>query len=540
MENKHILIGTESMNKVVEGVNILNSMVSVTLGPKGKNILIEKHGGLEIVNDGVTIARNIFLEDRLMNLGASMMKNISKNTESDADDGTTTSTVLGAALINVGIMKLNEKKYNIIAFKEAMNKYLERAIEHLTSKSIVIEKDSDLKAVAYISANNDEKLAQLLYDAYNQVGQKGAVTVKTPRTYLPQVTITKGMVYDRGYLSKFFVNDRPNNRFQEHDCLVALVSGTVENAMDVLPLMELAGDAQKPLLIIADKFKDDAIICLTENRLQGFPVCAVNSPGLVDENINYLADLAAVLGGTVLNEKGSNKTIHSAELSDLGIADNAEVYAEHFQLEKEERNEELVAERIAHLEELKNKTKEQFWIDLYDTRLAKLQGGIATIYPGGRSEPEIEDNIQRAKDALGALRSALDGGVIAGGGAALFHTAKWLRQTVVAKSEEEKLALDLMCISLHAPIGQILSNAGVDKDEVMNYIRLKEDFWMGYDVVQDKIVNMYDAGIIDPLKVTVNALSNAVSVAVAVLNMGGSIVLRENVAETEQRRPLFQ
>ena len=533
MKNSIVEQGEHVTEGLARGVNKLADLVKVTLGPKGMNVIIKKSMGPEIVNDGVTIARSVYLKDPLENMGAQVMKQVSLNTDSAAGDGTTTATILAQMIINKGLELLKGENVNIIVLKKEMEFLTEKICEFLKKQAIQIETDEDIFNIAKISANNDDDIATVIAKAYKEVGRKGYIAVREPKTYEIDLEVVKGMVYDRGYLSKLFVTNRKENKCTLEDCLVALVDGEIKGPEEVLALMELAAENQKGLLIIAEKFKNEALTCLISNKMAGFPVCAINSPGIVSENINYLYDIAAYCGGTVLNENGGKSVFGELTIEDFGHCDSIEVGVETTILTNKNPNAEKISERIKFLEDLKSKTKDQFFLDIYDTRLAKLDGGIAVIFPGGRSDLEIIENKLRTEDAVKAIKSALEMGYLPGGGAALYrsisHMGTYMDASNDLISKEAKMAYEILKETLKAPFEQIVMNCGMDvQAKKMCFADL--DFWYGYDAKEDCFVNLKETGIIDPAKVTINALQNAVSVATTTLTTKGCII---NIEEEE-------
>lgn len=537
-QNRTVIVGVDVVKGLANGVNTLANLVKVTLGPKGQNVIIQKSLGPEIVNDGVTIARSVFLKDPLENMGAQMMKQISLNTEAAAGDGTTTSTILGQSIVNSGIELIGDDKINLIVFKKEMELIADDVCNFLIEQTRSVNNDEDIFNIAKISSNNDLEIAQVLVDAYKEVGKDGYITVRDPKTLETTFEVAKGLVYDRGFLSKFFVNDRKNsvNSFRAIDCLVVFVHGDLESAQEVIPLIEIAAEEQKSLFIIADNIKSDAMNCLVSNKLAGFDVCAVNSPGIASEHIHIMNDIISYTGGVILNENGG-KSIYNATIEDFGVCESVEVYMENMIIKVEKPNQEMVDARVEDIKLLMDKTKEPYFLDMYQTRLAKLQGGIAVIYPGGRSDIEIIEKKLRVEDAIKAMKAALEMGFLPGGGTAFVHAATYLKlKSLHEVGAERIIAYNIMIQTLYTPFIQIVLNCGLDPSELINKF-ISYDFWHGYDAKENEFTNMYKAGIIDPTKVSVNALKNAVSVSTNILTSGGAIIL-EGSAE-EERSPLF-
>ena len=523
----------DSIEEVIKGANILGDMVLQTLGPKGKNILIQKSTGPEIINDGVTIGRHVFLDDALQNMGAMMMKQISKNTDDAVSDGTTTSTSLGLAILNLGYESVkNNPNLNTINLKKWLHYWKDEVIKILEEKAIAVT-DENLFHVCMISSNNDEALAKLILDAYKEVGREGYITVAHPISVVPSFKATKGMIYDKGWLSKMFKNNNKEKAFVAEKAKVAYVDGELRDQLHLISILEKGLDDGKnsPIIVVADRFTEDIVALALQNKFAGIEICLVNAPGLVEEQMDYLNDMIAYTGGFIFNQKAS-RTLYDIQEEDFGFVDYAKITDKQFLFKVDSPNKQSVDDRVAELQTKIDETKEDMFRNLYKVRLAKLKSGIAVIYPGGQSDIEIEDNIQRAKDAVGSLKAALEKGVLPGGGIALYRVAQKLTDTThhsVSNERECVIAFETIVTSLHAPLHQILDNCGYteqQKDSIINEISNME-FWNGYNARTEKVENMLESGVIDPLKITISALENAVSVSTAVLNMGGSICLRQ-------------
>ena len=530
--NEHLKT-KDSIEEVIKGANILGDIVLQTLGPKGKNILIEKSTGPEIINDGVTIGKHVFLDDRLQNMGAMMMKQISKNTDDNVSDGTTTATCLGLAILNMGYESIkNNPNLNTINLKKWLHYWKDEVIKILEEKAIDVN-DENLFHVCMISSNNDEVLAKLIMDAYKEVGPEGYITVAHPISVVPSFKATKGMIYDKGWLSKMFKNNNKEKAFVAEKAKVVYVEGELRDQLHLISILEKGLDDGKnsPIIVVADKFTEDIVALALQNKFAGIDLCLVNAPGLVEEQMDYMNDMIAYTGGYIFNQKAS-RTLYEITDEDFGKVDYVKVTDKQFLFKVENPDSVKIEERILELRAKIDETKEKMFQNLYKVRLAKLTSGIAVIYPGGQSDIEIEDNIQRAKDAIGSLKAALEKGVLPGGGIALYRTASILNEAVsnvTAVEKESPIAFHIIFKSLFKPLQTILDNCGYEYEEkakIINEISY-EDFWIGYNARTEKIENMLESGVIDPLKVQISALENAVSVSTAILNMGGSICLRQ-------------
>lgn len=537
--NEHIKVGRESIDRVIEGVNVLADVVSQTLGPKGKNVLLDKSTGPEIINDGVTIARHVFLDDRLQNMGASLMKQISMNTDKSVSDGTTTSTVLGRALINYGYSQLRLKNLNTIELKKWLNYYKDSVIDYLVKQSREVNEEN-LYHVCMISSNNDSDLANLIVSAYKEVGLGGYMHVVHPKSVIPSYKVTKGLVYDRGWLSKMFKTSRNENAFLGYDAKVCYVDGEMRDLTQFICILEagLSDGKNSPIIVIADKFTEEVVGLALENKLNGVPVCLLNSPGLVEEQMDYLSDLVSYTGGFIFNQK-AGRNLYDIKDEDFGRVDYVKITDKDFEFRIDNPDLDKVNERIAELNKLIEESNSEMFTNLYRVRLSKLQTGIAVIYPGGQTDVEIMDNIERAKDAVGSLQAAAEKGVLPGGGRALMGAAINLVKN--KKNEESKVAYEIIYKSLFVPIETILFNCGYDSDKVEHVINeiYNSSFWTGFNARNEEIEDFYESGVLDPLSVTISALENAVSVASSVLNMGASITLRQ-VDFEQGKTPLME
>jgi len=528
--NEHLKT-KDSIEEVIKGANILGDIVLQTLGPKGKNILIQKSTGPEIINDGVTIGKHVFLDDALQNMGAMMMKQISKNTDDSVSDGTTTATCLGLAILNLGydFIKSN-KNLNTINLKKWLHHWKNEAVSILNECSVDVN-EKNLFHVCMISSNNDESLARLILDAYNEVGPEGYITVAHPISVVPSYKATKGMIYDKGWLTKMFKNNNKEKAFVVEKAKVAYVDGELRDQLHLVSILEkgLEDGKNSPIIVVADRFTEDIVALALQNKFAGIEICLVNAPGLVEEQMDYLNDMIAYTGGYIFNQK-SSRNLYTIEEEDFGFVDYAKITDKQFMFKVENPDKKLIDDRIAELKAKIEDTKEEMFRNLYKIRMAKLSSGIAVIYPGGQSDIEIEDNIQRAKDAVGSLKAALEKGVLPGGGIALLRTANILEKNYNSDNDLEcKIAHKIITTSLYSPLSRILSNCGYDdrkSDEIVKQI-LDLEYWCGYNARTERVENMLDSGVIDPLKITVSALENAVSVSTAILNMGGSICLRQ-------------
>lgn len=533
---KKVQVGSFVGQEIKNGVNELAGIVKITLGPKGKNVLIQGDTGPMIVNDGITIAKNVFLPNKLQNLGAQMVKEVCFLTNALAGDGTTTGIVIAEKLLNLGMDC--EEDFNVLQLKEELTKFCDGAIEHLKKQIKNIKTDEDILNIARISSGGDEEVSQKILEAFNGVERKGHVVVRDGRNYNLELEVVKGMVYDRGYISKFFVNS-PDRKSILKNAYVVYVAGELTAAVDVLNLLECAAQDKRPVLIIAEDVKSEALGIMVENNHLG--VCAIQCPGIKSEQREIMMDMMAFTGGTLLNETGSVSTL-TCDATHFGTATNIEVTFEKILLENTNFDNTILEERIVYVKELVEKTKDEFFQDMYKNRLAKLNGGLAVIFAGSRSDVAANEKKLRIEDAINAVKSSLENGYLPGGGIALFDYARQL-EVCEQHTTEERIARDIFNSALMAPLQQIIFNCGMNPVDIIDKIlRMKshsksnKEFEIGYDAMKNEVCNIVERGIIDPANVTISALENAVAVAGIILTTGGSIT---NLSDEKERHPLF-
>jgi chaperonin GroEL len=535
---KKVQVGASVGQEIKKGVNELASIVKITLGPKGKNVLIQGDTGPMIVNDGITIAKSVFLPDKLQNLGAQMVKEVCFLTNALAGDGTTTGIVIAETILNLG-MDCKEE-FNVLQLKEELTKCCDTAIAYLKTQIKNVETDEDILNIARISSGGDEEVSQKILEAFNGVERKGHVVVRDGRNYNLELDVVKGMVYDRGYISKFFVN-APEKKSILKNAYVVYVAGELTAAVDVLNLLECAAADKRPIFIIAEDVKSEALGIMVENNHLG--LCAIQCPGIKSEQREIMMDMMAFTGGTLLNEAGSISTL-TCDATHFGTATNIEVTFEKFLLENTRFNKKVLKERVAYVKKLVDKTKDEFFQDMYQNRLAKLNGGLAVIFAGHRSDVAANEKKLRIEDAINAVRSSLENGYLPGGGMALFDYARIIPFDH-AHTVEHRIARDIFHSALLAPLNQIILNCGLVPAEIVDKILREKlvakipktkELEIGYDAMKNEVCNIVQRGIIDPANVTISALENAVAVAGIVLTTGGSIT---NLSDEKERHPLF-
>jgi len=536
---KQISISKESRQKLLQGIDALADVVVSTLGPNGRNILIQDQESEypSSTKDGVTVAKNVFLDENIPNMGAQMVKQASIKTAEKAGDGTTTSTLLARAMINQGIKSLN-RGVNAVEIKRSIDKATQKVIEILRENSEDISSEDQLHQIATISANNDEEIGKLITNAIEKVGKDGVVHIeesKSGETYLETV---EGIQFDRGYKSHFFVTDNESMLCHLQDAYILIADHKFSNAKDLIPLLEQISTSNKSLLIIAEDIDHEALATLIVNKSRGsLKVAAVKAPDFGDRRKLILEDIAVLTGGQVFSpEKGMK--LNNFSFDWLGEARAITIGKEQTTIVDGKGKEEDIDNRISQLQnqieqpstELTPYAKEQL-----QNRLAKMVGGVSIIHVGGNTETEIKEKRDRVDDALNATKAALQEGIVAGGGVALLYAASTQNNHYLNNNMDD-IGTQIVYSSCFAPITQILYNAGHDEDHI-NYIQEQlvdsNNVWEGLDLKSDKITNFKTQGIIDPIKVTRTALENASSVAGTILLTEGTICPHPDAKETK-------
>lgn len=518
---KKILFGDEARKKLFEGVKILSASVKVTLGPKGRNIILDKkYGGPQITNDGVTIAKEIELKDVEENMGAQLVKEVATKTNDVAGDGTTTATILAEAIIAEGLGHL-KAGVNAIQMKKGIEKAV-RAIEDELEKTAVKIGDSREKIaqVATISAQ-DEEVGNLIADTMELVGNDGVITVEESQTMGIEKEVVEGMQFDNGYISPYFVTDSSRMEAAYDDAKILITDKKVASIHDLLPLLEkIAQTGRKELVIIAEDVEGESLATLVLNKLRGtFSVLAVKAPAFGDRRKEMLKDIAILTGGTVISEEIGLK-LDNAGLEHLGEARRIVSDKDKTTIVGGRGDKKAINARVEELKVLLSKTTSDFDKEKLQERLAKLAGGVGVIRVGAATEVELKEKKLRIEDALNATRAAVEEGIVAGGGVALLNAAHVLDK--LKGDSDEMVGIGIVKGALKVPLMQIAENAGKDSGEVLAKV-LKEKEGVGYDAAKDEYVDMIKAGIIDPKMVTRFALKNAASVAALFLTMGGAV-----------------
>ena len=509
---KQLLFNEEARKSLLSGVEQISNAVKVTLGPKGRNVLLDKSfGAPTVTKDGVSVAREVELEDPFENMGAQLLKEVATKTNDVAGDGTTTATVLAYSMVREGL-KAVAAGMTPLALKRGMDKAVAIVVEDIQKNAQKIKGSEEVAHVASVSANNDEEIGKILADAIARVGKDGVIDVGEAQTMETVTEYVEGMQFDRGYISSYFVTDRDRMETVYENPYILIHDKTISTMKDLLPLLEKVAQSGRPLLIIAEDIEGEALATLVVNSLRGaLKTCAVKAPGFGDRRKEMLEDIAILTGGQVISEELGLK-LETADLSQLGQAKSVKVDKENTTIIDGAGAKEHISERVAQIKkQIENSTSE------YDTeklkeRLAKLAGGVAVIKIGAVTEVEMKEKKHRVEDALNATRAAIEEGIVAGGGLALIQAGASLDKADVSKlTDDEKAGFKIVKRALEEPIRQIAENAGVDGGVIAE--KAKEKQGIGFDAAKMEWVDMMKVGIIDPAKVTRSALQNAASVA---------------------------
>ena len=517
---KEISYDLEARNALKAGVDKLANAVKVTLGPKGRNVVIEKKfGAPTITKDGVTVAKEIELKDKVEDVGAQMLKEVASKTSDDAGDGTTTATVLAQALVAEGLKNVTAGA-NPMSIKRGIDAAVGAVVEALQAQSKDLPDSKQIANVGTISANNDHEIGAKIAEAMEKVGKDGVITVEESKTAETFLETVEGMQFDRGYLSPYFVTNSDNMEAEMDDTYILIYDKKISNMKDLLPLLEKVVQTGKSVVIIAEDIEGEALATLVVNKLRGtFKVLAVKSPGFGDRRKAMLEDIAVLTGGTVISEDAGYK-LENATLEYLGTCKRAVSDKDNTTIVGGNGSGDAIKARINEIKVQIDKTTSDYDREKLQERLAKLSGGVAVINVGAATEVEMKEKKARVEDALHATRAAVEEGIIPGGGVALLRTVSALDKVKV--DDEEKVGVDIMRRALEEPIRQIVENAGAEPSIVTQAVRDgKGDY--GYDARTDEYVNMFKVGIIDPTKVARVAVQNAGSIAGMILTTEATV-----------------
>mgnify|MGYP002801101227 FL=1 len=512
---KQIKYGVDARKALEAGVNQLADTVRVTLGPKGRNVVLDKSFGAPLItNDGVTIAKDIELEDAFENMGAQIVKEVATKTNDVAGDGTTTATVLAQAMINAGMKNLAAGA-NPIILRKGMKKATDAAVEAISKMSQQVGGKEQIAKVASISAG-DEQVGQLVADAMEKVSNDGVITIEESKTMLTELDLVEGMQFDRGYISAYMATDMEKMVAELEDPYILITDKKISNIQEILPLLEQIVQSGAKLLIIAEDIEGEALTTLIVNKLRGtFSVVGVKAPGYGDRRKAMLEDIAILTGGTVISEEVGLE-LKDATMDMLGRAKSVKVEKENTVIVDGLGDKDAIQARIGQIKSQIETTTSDFDREKLQERLAKLSGGVAVIRVGAATETEMKEAKLRMEDALAATKAAVEEGIIAGGGSAYIHAAKTVKEMTKDLSGDEKTGAEIVLKALEAPLYHIAANAGLEGSVIINKV-YESEVGTGFDALTETYVDMIKSGIIDPAKVTRSALQNATSVASTLL-----------------------
>ena len=509
---KQIVFNNDAREQLRKGVDELANAVKVTLGPKGRNVVIDKKfGAPQVTKDGVTVAKEIELEDGIQNMGAQMVKEVASKTNDQAGDGTTTATVLAQAIVNTGLKNVTAGA-NPMDLKRGIDKAVAEIVKSIKEQAQEVGGDiQKIRQVATISANNDSAIGDIIAEAMEKVTKDGVITIENAKGIDTTVKVVEGMQFDRGYISPYFVTDTEKMECAYDNPYILIYDKKISTMKDLLPVLEKVVNTGRPLLIIAEDVESEALATLVVNRLRGsLKIAAVKAPGFGDRRKEMLEDIAILTGGTVISEEKGYK-LEDADLSMLGQSEKISIDKDNTTIVSGKGDSEIIKARVGQIKAQIEKTTSDYDREKLQERLAKLAGGVAVIYVGAASEVEMKEKKDRFDDALHATRAAVEEGIIPGGGTALIRAAQKL-EGVKPENEDEKLGIEIIRRAVEEPLRMIVENAGLEGSVVVNEVKNgKGDY--GYNARAEKYENLFKSGVIDPAKVTRVALENAASIA---------------------------
>lgn len=532
MAAKQLLFDEEARRSLMRGVDALANAVKVTLGPRGRNVVIDKKfGPPTIINDGVTIAKEIELEDPFENMGAQIVKEVATKTNDVAGDGTTTATVLAQAMVKEGLKNVTSGA-NPMLIKRGIEKAVNEIVAHIKSEAKQIKGKEEIAQVATISANNDKEIGELISDAMEKVGKEGVITVEEAKSLETNLSLVEGMQFDRGYISPYFVTNADSMTAELEDALVLLYEKKISNMKELLPVLEKIAQTGKPFIIIAEDIESEALATLVLNKMRGvLNVCAVKAPGFGDRRKAMLEDIAILTGGQVISEDLGMK-LENATLEQLGKAKKITVDKENTTIVEGGGKKGEVQARVSVIKKQIEETDSDYDREKLQERLAKLSGGVAVINIGAATEVEMKEKKARVEDALSATRAAVEEGVIPGGGITYLHAQAKL-DSIKLENADEQVGVNIVKRAIEEPIRMIAANAGLDGSVVAIEAK-KQKGNMGFNALTNEWVDMLKTGIIDPAKVSRSALQNAASIASQVLT---AEVIITDIPEPEKPMP---
>lgn len=517
---KEIHFSDDARNKLAAGVQKLTDAVKVTMGPRGRNVLIQRsYGAPLITKDGVSVAKEVELKDVLENMGAQLVKEVASNTADEAGDGTTTATILANAIFREGLRNITAGA-NPVEVKRGMDKALEAILENLKASSRVINDKKEIAQVATISANSDDRIGAMIAEAMDKVGRDGVITVEEAKGINDELDVVEGMQFDRGYLSPYFINNSEKMTVELDHPFILLFDQKISNLKDLLPVLEQVQKSSRPLLIIAEDVEGEALATLVVNKLRGvLNITAVKAPGFGDRRKAMLQDIAVLTRAQVISEE-IGRTLDSATIADLGQAARVVISKDNTTIVDGAGDKEMVEMRIKEIRTQIEATTSEYDKEKLQERLAKLAGGVAVIKVGAATETEMKEKKDRVDDALSATKAAVEEGIVIGGGAALIRAAAKVKLDLAG---DQKIGCEIILRAITAPVKQIAENAGYDSGVVVNTIVTATNENIGFNAATGEYVDMFEAGIIDPLKVERVALTNATSVSSMLLTTEATI-----------------
>ena len=522
--SKDIRYGRDARALMLEGCNRLADTVAVTLGPRGRNVVIDKpYGGPKITKDGVTVAKEIEFANKYQNIGAALVKQVAQKTNDIAGDGTTTATVLARAIFTEGVKSV-AAGVSAVGIRKGIMKAVETVVGDLKRRSISITDRNSIKNVATISANGDTAIGELIAAAFEKVGKDGTITIQDGKTVQNELEVVEGMNFDRGFISPYFVTDTKSQKCELENPLILLSEKKISNIQPIIHLLEHAMKSGRPILLIAEDIESEALATLVVNKLRGgLKVCAVKSPGFGDNRKNMLIDIATLTGGQLVSEE-VGMTLENTEVAVMGSAKKVVVSKDDTLIMDGLGEKAAIKERIEQIREQIAKTKSDYDKEKLEERLAKLVGGVGVIKVGGASEVEVSEVKDRVTDALNATKAAIQEGIVVGGGSALLYASRKLRELKKTSGPDEQIGIKMVENACQQPIKTIVENAGRDGSSIIEHLLDLNDESIGYDAVHHEYVSMIQSGIVDPTKVVRIALEDAASVAALMTTTEAMIV----------------
>ena len=516
---KQIIFSEHARQALLRGIDKVANTVKVTLGPKGRNIILDRSSSPLVLNDGVTIAKEIELKDKFENIGAKLIKEVASQTQDKAGDGTTTATLLAQLMVAEGIKNITAGS-NPIEIKRGIEIAAEKVVEFLKQRSTPVKDKEKIRQVATISANNDEKIGELIAEAMEKVGNKGVITVEESKSMETYLELVEGMQFDKGYLSPYMATDTEKMEADFEEPYIYITDNSISSVKDLIPILELVAQEGRPLIIIAEEIDGEALTTLVINLIRGtIKVCAIKAPGFGDEKKELLEDISVLTGGRVISKETDEKT-ENIVLQDLGTAKKVKITKDETVIIEGHGDKRKIEKRIKQIEAQIKNTDSEYQKEDLQKRLGKLSGGVAVVNVGAATETELKEKKTRIDDALHATKAAIEEGVVPGGGITLLHAIKELDKINIPA--EQAVGVKILRKALEGPIKQIAENAGKDGAEVIAHLKGKEEV-VGYNAKTDKYEDLVKAGVIDPTKVVRNAVQTAASIASMIITTEGLV-----------------